>query len=227
VTQAKGYFSANAYGLIADLVKSLIYTISDLKPSSPLSAINIADSLPQCESRHLVVLNDLLSLGVLDESWVSLSPNIRRDRIAETLHWLVIESLQAGPLLMVLEDVFLADRESQRVLEILMPLLTGKKILVCMSYRQDFAHRWIDEAWFVEHWVAPLHEAEMRLLSQALLGKHDSMREMVDTLIERADGNPFFLEQMAITLIDEGAIAGTLALFAHGLIDSQWLLKLH
>lgn len=208
-TQAKGYFSANPYGLIANLTRSLISTFSDLKPAAPLSSINIFEILPQCENHHAVVLNDLLGMDVLDESWISLSPNIRRDRIVETLHWLVIESLHCGPLLLILEDVFLADRESQRVLEILVPRLLGKKMLVCMSYRQDFAHRWIDETWFVEHWVAPLHEAEMRMLSQAMLGEHPSMIEMINTLVERADGNPFFLEQMAITLIDEGAIVGT------------------
>jgi class 3 adenylate cyclase/tetratricopeptide (TPR) repeat protein len=207
-TQAKGYFSANPYGLIANLARNLIGTFSDPKPAAQPSLISILDILPRCENRHAVVLNDLLGMDVLDQSWISLSPNIRRDRIVETLHWLVIESLHSGPLLLVLEDVFLADRESQRVLEILVPRLLGKKILICMSYRQDFAHRWIDETWFVEHWVAPLHEAEMLLLSQAMLGQHASMLEMINTLVERADGNPFFLEQMAITLIDEGAIVG-------------------
>jgi tetratricopeptide (TPR) repeat protein len=49
----------------------------------------------------------------------------------------------------------------------------------------------------------------MQVLAHALLGQHASLQNLVAELVERADGNPFFLEQWVITLIDEGTLVGT------------------
>ena len=192
-TLARGYASANSYGVIADLARGLVEL----------------DTAPIVPDSHLAALNDLLAQGVADEAWLALGPAVRRRRIVESLHWLVADRLRLGPLVLVVEDIFLADRESQRVLEALVPRLEGLPLLICVSYRQDFAHRWVDSPWFVEHWLAPLHEADMRSLAHAMLGHHESVGAIVDEAVERADGNPFFLEQLAITLIDEGAMVGT------------------
>jgi class 3 adenylate cyclase/tetratricopeptide (TPR) repeat protein len=207
--QAKGYAVANAYDLVSDIFKSLITSFDVSRSSSlHLDAFSLAQSVPNFDRRYLSVVNDMLGIGVLDEAWIALSPNIRRNRIAETLHWLVTETLHTSPLLLVLEDIFLTDRESQRVLEIVIPRLRTHQILVCMSYRQDFVHRWIDESWFTEHWVAPLSEPEILVLLHGMLGQNESISGILNTLAERAGGNPFFVEQLAITLIDEGIVVG-------------------
>ena len=209
-THARGYASANAYGVIADLARALVN-------HPQWNAGDMQQSIEGCESgaadgergRHLEAINDLLEVADADQAWLTLSPTVRRRRIADALHWLVSRRLQRGPLLLVLEDIFLADRESQRLLESLVPRLEGKPVLICVSYRQDFEHRWADSAWFVEHWIAPLRGPDMGTLAHAMLGDHDSVRGVVDELVERADGNPFFLEQLAINLIDDGSLVGT------------------
>ena len=109
----------------------------------------------------------------------------------------------------MLEDVFLADRESQRLLEFLIPRLHALPVLICVSYRPDFEHQWGKVAWFAEHLVEPLRGSEMLALARALLGDDPSVREITRELIHRADGNPFFMEQMVITLIDDGSLEGT------------------
>jgi class 3 adenylate cyclase/tetratricopeptide (TPR) repeat protein len=193
VTRAHGYGGVNSYGLMADLARGLIGPgVGQPSPSS-----------------HIAALGDLLEHSVADPAWLALTPAARRRRIMDGLNWLVTDRLRQGPLLLVLEDIFLADRESQRVLESLVPTLEGLPLLICVSYRQDFAHRWADAPWFSEHWLAPLRESEMRALAHAMLGQHESVTAIVDEAVERAGGNPFFLEQLAITLIDEGAMAGT------------------
>ena len=192
-TLARGYASANSYGVITEVARGLV----GLGPR------------PVVPDPHLSALNDLLEQGSTDHAWVGLSPAVRRRRVVESLHWLIADRLQLGALVLVVEDIFLADRESQRVLEALVPRLEGLPLLLCVSYRQDFAHRWVDAPWFVEHWLAPLPETDMHALAHAMLGHDDSVRAIIDEAVERADGNPFFLEQLAITLIDEGAMVGT------------------
>ena len=111
--------------------------------------------------------------------------------------------------MLVLEDVFLADRESQRMFETLVPKLKGLPILICVSYRPDFEHQWGQAAWFAEHLVGPLRDGEMLALARALLGDDPSVHGVTSELVRRADGNPFFLEQLVITLIDDGSLEGT------------------
>ena len=209
-TRARGYASANSYGLIADLARGLVSldTSDSLEVQIESRRPNLAAGQPAPGS-CMAALNDLLEGSNADPAWRTLSPAVRRRHIVEALHWLVSDRLRLGPLLVVLEDIFLADRESQRVLELLVPRLEGLPVMICVSYRQDFAHRWADSAWFVEHWLAPLREADMRALAQAMLGHHESLQAVIEEAVERADGNPFFLEQLAITLIDEGAMVGT------------------
>jgi class 3 adenylate cyclase/tetratricopeptide (TPR) repeat protein len=193
-TRARGYASANSYGVVADLARALI-SLEAAQPGPPAA--------------HAAALHELLEGSNTQPDWLALSPAVRRRHIVEALQWLVGDRLRLGPLLLVLEDIFQADRESQRVLELLVPRLEGQPVLICVSYRQDFEHRWAEAAWFVEHWLAPLREPDMRALAQAMLGTHESLSAVVEEAVDRAGGNPFFLEQLAITLIDEGAMVGT------------------
>lgn len=209
---ARGYSSANAYGVIADLARSLVNLPgrSRLATHPAASEEMGADVMPQDPScQHAAAINDLLDVKDTDKAWLTLSPAVRRRRLAEALHWLVAQRFEQGPLLLVLEDIFLADRESQRLLESLVPRLEGMPVLICVSYRQDFEHRWADSPWFVEHWIAPLRGPDMSALARSMLGDDESVQGVVAELVERADGNPFFLEQLVITLIDDGSLVGT------------------
>ncbi|HEY8357819.1 MAG TPA: tetratricopeptide repeat protein, partial [Ramlibacter sp.] len=207
-THARGYASANAYGVIADLCRSLLG--ADHQPGTQdtgrsAGALRLLPVPPQ----YLPALNELLEVTAGNPDWLALSPTLRRRHTVDAAHWLVTQRLSHGPLVLVLEDIFLADRESQRVLEALVPRFEGVPLLICVSYRQDFAHRWSEAPWFVEHWIPPLREHDMRALGHAMLGRHASVLPVVEDSVERADGNPFFLEQLLITLIDEGALVGT------------------
>lgn len=196
---ARGYSSANAYSVVADIARGLLRSMPD----------DVAGDTDPDDAPQRAALEGLLASTATDAAWLTLSPAVRRRRLVDALHGLIRKRLADAPLLIVLEDVFLADRESQRLLESLIPRLEGLPVLVCVSYRQDFEHRWADSAWFTEHWLAPLHEADMGRMARAMLGEHASVQGVADELVERADGNPFFLEQLVITLIDDGSLVGT------------------
>jgi class 3 adenylate cyclase/tetratricopeptide (TPR) repeat protein len=210
IARVMGYASTRAYSTAADLIANLVglprIGVTDAKQVAIQALI---EKWPAEGAGHLAAVSDLLGLAAPNEAWLALNPAQRRRRIGEALLWLVRRRLQAGPFVLVLEDFFLADRESQRLFEALMPRLEGLPILVCVSYRPDFEHQWGQAAWFAEHLVAPLPEGEMLALAGALLGDDPSVHEVADELVRRADGNPFFMEQLVITLIDDGSLEGT------------------
>ncbi|MCS3760086.1 ATP-binding protein [Bradyrhizobium centrosematis] len=209
LSQARGYASARAYSTAADLIASLA--------GLPQTSLTDVQSLRQTlaaewateGAAHLAAINDLLGLAAPDQAWLELNPVQRRRRIGDALLWLVRRRAQAGPFVLVLEDVFLADRESRRLFEALLPKLQGLPILVCVSYRPDFDHQWRQAPWFAERMIEPLRDGEMFRLARALLGDDLSVLGAMNELVARADGNPFFLEQLVITLIDDGSLEGT------------------
>ncbi len=197
---ARSYTSSAPFNLISKLVAAL------------LGDGNVNLSVP-IEPLHQAAIDDLIGKGVAEANWISLGPTQRRRRVAEAVHWLVIQRMHQGPMLIVLEDIYLADRESLRLLEGLLPRLVDANLLLCVTYRQDFEHSWAESPWFVEHWLAPLHERHMLTLAQAMLGVDPSVAELAMDLVERCDGNPFFVEQLVITLIDDGTLVGTPAAY--------------
>ncbi|WP_371929923.1 adenylate/guanylate cyclase domain-containing protein [Bradyrhizobium sp. CCGUVB1N3] len=210
VAQARGYASTRAYSTAADLVASLLElprtSVTDVKQTAVQALLA---KWPAEGADHLPALSDLLGFAAPNEAWLALNPAQRRRRIGEALLWLVRQRVRAGPFVLVLEDVFLADRDSRRLFEALLPRLQGLQVLVCVSYRPDFEHQWAQTTWFAEYLVEPLRDGEMLALARALLGDDPSVLGVTSELVRRADGNPFFMEQLVITLIDDGSLEGT------------------
>ncbi len=206
----RSYTNHLPYSALADLMRALMGLREDIDPEREREmARHAMASWGEAAQRHVPAAMDLLDLGTLPPEWQALTPSQRRARIGEAFLWLIAVRLTDGPLLIVVEDVFLADRDSLRMLEGLWRKLDNLPVLLCVTYRQDFVHRWADPVWFEEVWVAPLTARDMEMLAAALLGRHDSLKAVVPMLIERADGNPFFLEQMSLTLVDTGGLMGS------------------
>lgn len=157
---------------------------------------------------HAATLSELVNVGDASTDWLALSPALRRRRLADLMVTLFEHRLHRGPLLLVADDLMHADRESLRLLETVLRRLERAPLLVCATYRSDFAHRWSDEAWFGEVPVVPLDDRHAGEMAHAILGGHPSVKEVASALGDRAGGNPFFLEQLAMALVDEGCLVG-------------------
>ena len=206
----RSYTNHLPYSALADLMRALMGLREDIDPQREREAARAAvaawNAAGQC---HADAVGELLDLGLAQPAWQALSPRQRNARIGDAFMWLIAERLRRGPLAIVVEDLFLADRDSQRMLESLWHKLEALPVLLCLSYRQDFAHRWADAPWFEEHLLGPLDPVEAKQMLGNLLGCDASLEPVIHTLIERADGNPFFLEQMSLTLVDSGSLIGS------------------
>ncbi len=157
---------------------------------------------------HRSALADLLDLGEPGPAWDELSPALRRRRLTDALLAIIERRLAQGPLLIVIDDLFYIDRESQRLLESMLRRLERAPLLLCGTYRPEFAHRFGEAPWFGEHPLGPLDSGPMDRMADAILGSDPGVRELSGALVERAGGNPFFLEQMAMALVDDGTLVG-------------------
>jgi DNA-binding CsgD family transcriptional regulator/tetratricopeptide (TPR) repeat protein len=128
----------------------------------------------------------------------------------------VVERLtELGPLLLVLEDIHWADPTSRELLQYLSRRIRTLPVLIVATYRTDELHlrhptrRLIaaltGERLAREIVLAPLTEEQVGRMVGAIIGG-DPLAHLVEVIQQRAEGNPFFVEELLKGLADAGRL---------------------
>jgi class 3 adenylate cyclase/tetratricopeptide (TPR) repeat protein len=174
---------------------------------------------------HVLTLDDALQetlpalLSLLealpeDSPFLHLDPPQRRQRILEVLQWLLLRESQVQPLLLVFEDLHWIDTETQGLLDGLVERLPTAQLLLLVNYRPEYQHSWGSKTYYTQLRLDPLPPAGADELLQALLGDDvgatgwSPLQDLKRLLIERTEGNPFFLEESVRTLVETGMLGG-------------------
>ena len=150
----------------------------------------------------------LLDAPVEDPQWEALDPPQKRQRTLEAIKQLLLRESQVRPLLLLLEDLHWIDSETQAVLDSLVESLPASRILLLVNYRPEYQHGWGRKGYYREIRVAALPLQSAEELLDALLGEDQSLQPLRRLLIERTEGNAFFLEESVRTLVETKALAG-------------------
>ncbi|HEX9408365.1 MAG TPA: adenylate/guanylate cyclase domain-containing protein [Methylomirabilota bacterium] len=164
--------------------------------------------LDQSLLRALPVLLTLLDVPVEDLAWESLDPRQRRQRTLDAIRRLLIRESQRRPLCLVIEDLHWIDPEAQAVLDVLVDSLPGARILLLVTYRPEYKQGWSQKSYCAQIAVHPLPHGMAEELLRGLLGDGADMAKLRAQLIERTEGNPFFLEESVRHLVETGALSG-------------------
>ncbi|HUF76780.1 MAG TPA: adenylate/guanylate cyclase domain-containing protein [Longimicrobiales bacterium] len=153
-------------------------------------------------------LEALLGVPVENAPWQELEPRQRRQHTLDVVRRLILRESQIQPLLLVLEDLHWIDAETQAWLDGLVDALPAARLLLLVTYRPEYQHAWGNRTYYTQLRVDPLpHEGAEDLL-QALLGADAELASLRRLLIERTEGNPFFLEESVRTLVETQALVG-------------------
>jgi class 3 adenylate cyclase/tetratricopeptide (TPR) repeat protein len=150
----------------------------------------------------------LLDVPVDDATWDVLDPPQRRQRILEAVKRLLLRESQVRPLLLVFADLHWIDSESQALLDALVESLPTARILLLASYRPEYQHAWGSKTHCTQLRIDPFPAESAEELLTALLGDDQSVETLKRVLIERTEGNPFFLEESVQTLLETSVLAG-------------------
>lgn len=156
----------------------------------------------------LPALLALLDLPTDDPSWEALAPPERRPRTLEAVKRLLLRESQVQPLLILFEDLHWIDAETQAVLDALVESLPAARLLLLVNYRPEYRHGWGGKTYYRQIHVEPLAPGSAEALLEALVGSDARLGPMKRLLIERTQGNPFFLEESVQALVETGALAG-------------------
>ncbi|MFQ5850813.1 MAG: AAA family ATPase [Candidatus Binatia bacterium] len=150
----------------------------------------------------------LLDVPVEDLQWQSLDPSQRRRRTLDAIKRLLLRESQVQPLCLVFEDLHWIDSETQAFLDNLIESLPTTRLLLLVNYRPEYQHGWGSKSFYTQLRLDPLTPESAEELLQALLGTNAGLDPLKRLLIERTQGNPFFLEETVRTLVETNAFVG-------------------
>jgi class 3 adenylate cyclase/tetratricopeptide (TPR) repeat protein len=156
----------------------------------------------------LTPLLALLDLSVDDAAWDALDRAQRRQLTLAAVKQLLLQESQVQPLLVVFEDAHWVDSETQALLDGLVESLPTTRLLLLVSYRPEYEHTWGRKSYYVQLRIDPLPPESADALLGALLGEDHPLEAFKRVLIERTEGNPFFLEESVRTLVETHVLVG-------------------
>ncbi len=156
----------------------------------------------------LTPLLALLDVPGHDAAWDALDPPQRRQRILEAVKRLLFRESQVQPLLLVVADLHWIDSESQALVDALIESLPTARVLLVVDYRPEYQHAWASKTYYTQLRIDPLPSESAEELLTALLGQDESLKPLKRVLIERTEGNPFFLEETVQNLVETEVLIG-------------------
>ena len=207
-SSAVSYGKLSAYLPVVDLLRSY-FQIEDRDDARRVREKVTGKLLTLDEALRpaLPALLSLLDVAVDAPEWQP-DPPLRQRRILEAVRLLLLRESQVQPLLLVVENLQWADSETQAVLDSLIESLPSTRSLLLATYRPEYQHGWGGRSYYTQMRLDPLPPRSAQDLLHALLGGDPTLPPLTQLLIERTEGNPFFLEECVRTLAETGVLAG-------------------
>jgi len=208
-TNSVSYGKATAYLPVIDFLKAYLQIESGDEPRRIREKVTGKIlSLDRALEPFLSPLLSLLDVPTGDPAWESLDPPHRRQRILDGVKRVLLRESQVQPFLLLFEDLHWIDAETQALLDSLVESLPTARILLLVNYRPEYQHGWGRKTYYRQLRIDPLPPARAEVLLDALLGSDAALAPLKRLLIERTEGNPFFLEESVRALVETKVLGG-------------------
>jgi class 3 adenylate cyclase/predicted ATPase len=162
----------------------------------------------------LPYLFTLLGMEEMAATMAGMDPQVRRRHTLDAIKRILLRESLNQPVIVIFEDLHWIDQETQALLNLLADSIGTAKILMLVNYRPEYRHEWGSRTYYTQLRLDPLGPDSADQLLTALLGAAPELPAVRRAIIERSEGNPFFIEELVQTLFDEGVLIrnGTIAI---------------
>jgi class 3 adenylate cyclase/predicted ATPase len=205
-TTGVSYGTATPYLPMVDLLKA--YFEIDAGDDVRTIRARVADKLTANPDLQATGAAFLALFDASTDEWQALSPPQRRQQTLDAIKRLLVCESRIRPVCLIVENLHWIDSETQAVLDTLVENLETSRILLLVNYRPGYRHGWASQANYLELGLDPLPPESADLLLDAILGDEAGLQPLKQFLIERTEGNPFFIEESVHALVEIGMLAG-------------------
>ncbi len=162
---------------------------------------------PSLQDAILPVL-DLLNALDDDHPFRSLDPQQHRQSTYQAITRLLLSENRVQPIVAIFEDLHWYDSLTLGLLNELVVRAQDSRLLLVVSYRPEYRDEWRNRPNYRQLHLNPLASESLAALLQGLLGSNPNLQILKSFLMQRASGNPFFVEEIVRALVDTGVIEG-------------------
>jgi class 3 adenylate cyclase/tetratricopeptide (TPR) repeat protein len=147
-------------------------------------------------------------LGIVDgdDPLAQMDGQIKRRRTLDAIKRILLRESLNQPLIVMFEDLHWIDDQTQEFLNLLADSIANAKILLLVNYRPQYSHQWNSKTYYTQLRLDPLGKKSADEMLAALLGDGTELVPLKHLIIEKTEGNPFFMEETVQVLLDEGAL---------------------
>lgn len=155
----------------------------------------------------------LLGFNITNNKWLSLDHPIKRKYQFDTIMAILFAYAKEKPLVLIIEDSHWLDNETEAFLAMLISHIQESRVLLIITLRSEYVDHWLQHAHYTQIKLNALSKHDEINALNTLLGNHPSLEELKQQLAKNCAGNPFFLEEMIKSLIQEKVLIGEIHQF--------------
>ena len=150
-------------------------------------------------------LRYLLSVDPGDIGVERMDPRERRAGILDGLRAVVQEESVRVPLVVVVEDLHWVDQSSEAALGALVDAVPSMPVLVLITHRPGATHS-LERSYTARLQLEHLAERDSAALVRGVLGTASMPDDVSSLVTSKAEGNPFYTEEVLRSLVESGVL---------------------
>jgi class 3 adenylate cyclase/tetratricopeptide (TPR) repeat protein len=198
---------ASAYLPVLDLLHTYLRIASDddarARREKVAGKITVLDRSLEDALPYLFAL-----LGIVEgeDALGQMDVQIKKRRTLDAIKRILLRESLNQPLMVILEDLHWIDQQTQEFLNLLADSLANAKFLLLVNYRPEYSHQWGSKTYYTQLRLDPLGTESADDMLSALVGDSPDLVPLKKLIIERTEGNPFFMEEIYQAMLEDGAI---------------------
>ncbi|MGD0205868.1 MAG: adenylate/guanylate cyclase domain-containing protein, partial [Dehalococcoidia bacterium] len=154
-------------------------------------------------------LKYLLNVDPGDAAVTVMDPLERRAGVFDSLRALFLQQSRRRPLVVVVEDLHWVDEKSQEALAALVDAIASAPVLLILTYRPGYAHSLGERTYYSRLALGHLPPEESAAMAERVLQVATLPRQLQQLITSKAEGNPFYIEEVTKSLVESGVLRKT------------------
>jgi class 3 adenylate cyclase/predicted ATPase len=175
--------------------------------ASRLEKLEALLALATPSDEDVAFLADLLSLPGSDRHPLpNLTPQRKKERTLEALIRQLEGLARRQPVVMVFEDAHWIDPTSRELLDLAIERVRSLPVLLIITFRPEFQPPWTGQPQVTMLALNRLDRRDRTALVEQIAGGKALPAEVIDQIVDRADGVPLFVEELTKSVLESGLL---------------------
>ncbi len=196
--RCQSYASAIPYFPILDILRSNFRIAEGESPDAIAAKIRAGVQEVGIEPAGAVpYIFRLFGISEGTEALAALTTSAVKARTFEALRQLILSGAHRRPILFVVEDLHWIDSTSEECFTTLMDSAAGLPAMGIVTYRPGYRAPWMDRSYVTQVALPPLSREDSLSVVRSVRRADAVSDRVAEVILEKAEGNPFFLEELS------------------------------